>query len=359
MAGKLDSSLSSLSLSWMAWLRSSDEAGIIGVLMPARCRCAALASTISRQCGYRSVFVAMIVATGQISSACRMNVISGSVNSWLVSDSISTASASGSRPSVADRCGWPCPPTPGVSMNARPPLSSGLGAATSTRSTSRPPAAGARRRSLLRSAGGISITSGVDAVAVVDDQPGRCLLAVVDDGGQHRGLVVADPRDGHVEQRVEQLTLALLELTRDHHPDLRVGDPRLGNLEPLHQVAAAVEVGDLAGVVDQLDDDLDLARVIRLRHGLPTCSLAVASLTVGVRTGGDHCGPRQACYSVVADQNASMLLLLLEATLDSKVSELSTELSVTVVTSLSVVVSVSTEESTVVSIELSVVFSLP
>ena len=54
-----------------------------------------------------------------------------------------------------------------------------------------------------------------------------------------------------------------------------------------------------------------------------------------------------------------MLLLLLEATLDSKVSELSTELSVTVVTSLSVVVSVSTEESTVVSIELSVVFSLP
>ncbi len=36
-----------------------------------------------------------------------MKVISGSVNSWLVSLIISMASASGSRPSVADRCGWP------------------------------------------------------------------------------------------------------------------------------------------------------------------------------------------------------------------------------------------------------------
>ena len=51
MAGKLDSSLSSLSLSWMAWLRSSDDAGIIGIDSPARCRCALLASTIWRQCG--------------------------------------------------------------------------------------------------------------------------------------------------------------------------------------------------------------------------------------------------------------------------------------------------------------------
>ncbi len=55
-----------------------------------------------------------------------MKVISGSVNSWLVSLIISIASASGSRPSVADRCGWPWPPTPGVSMNASPLLSRGL-----------------------------------------------------------------------------------------------------------------------------------------------------------------------------------------------------------------------------------------
>ena len=52
---------------------------------PARCRCAALASTIWRQCGYRSVLVATTAPTGQISWAWRMNRISGSVNSWLVS----------------------------------------------------------------------------------------------------------------------------------------------------------------------------------------------------------------------------------------------------------------------------------
>lgn len=51
MAGKLDSSLSSVSLAVTAWLRSSDETGRIGVGTPARCRCAVLASTISRQCG--------------------------------------------------------------------------------------------------------------------------------------------------------------------------------------------------------------------------------------------------------------------------------------------------------------------
>ena len=89
-----------------------------------------------------------------------MKVISGSVNSWLASLIISIASASGSRPSVADRCGCPWPPTPGVSTKARPCLSSGLLAVTSTRSTSRPRASGARRRSFLRLAGGIAITSG-------------------------------------------------------------------------------------------------------------------------------------------------------------------------------------------------------
>ena len=167
-------------------------------------------------------------ATGQISRACRMNVISGSVNSWLVSLTISIASASGSRPSVADRCGWPCPPTPGVSTNARPPLSSGLGAVTSTRSTSRPPACGARRRSLRRSAGGISTRSGSSPSGRRHHQPRRGLLAVGHHGGQHGRLVVTDPGHRHVEQRVEQLALALLELTGDHHPDLRVADAPLG-----------------------------------------------------------------------------------------------------------------------------------
>ena len=51
MAGKFDSSLSSLSLSEMAWLRSIADAGSIGVVMPARRRWVVLASTTCRQCG--------------------------------------------------------------------------------------------------------------------------------------------------------------------------------------------------------------------------------------------------------------------------------------------------------------------
>ena len=38
MAGKFDSSLSSLSFIWIAWLRSTDETGITGSVKPARCR---------------------------------------------------------------------------------------------------------------------------------------------------------------------------------------------------------------------------------------------------------------------------------------------------------------------------------
>ncbi|CKT03959.1 Uncharacterised protein [Mycobacterium tuberculosis] len=156
IAGKLDSSLSSLSLSVTAWLRNSDETAMIGIGTRARCRCAALALTISRQRGYRSVLVATTAPTGQIWWACRTNHISGSVNSWLVSLTTKTASASGSSPSVADRWGCPRPPTPGVSINASPPRSSGLGAPTSTRNTSRPPACGARRTSVLMSSTGMS-----------------------------------------------------------------------------------------------------------------------------------------------------------------------------------------------------------
>ncbi len=100
-------------------------------------------------------------ATGQMRCACRMNHISGSVSSWLVSLTMISASALGSSPSVADRCGCPWPPTPGVSMNVSPPCSSGLGAAISTRSTSRLPACGARRRSVLMSS--IGMSTGVDS----------------------------------------------------------------------------------------------------------------------------------------------------------------------------------------------------
>ena len=132
---------------------------------------------------------------------------------------------------------------------------------------------------------------GLRSVRPGHDQLCRHLLRIGHHRGQHGGLVVADAGHRHIQQRVEQLALALLELAGDHHPDLRVGDtlPRLG--EPLGQVAALVGLGDLPGVVDQLEDDLHLAGVIRLRHGVPfvfESPLAAVRTTVDVPTGGDR-----------------------------------------------------------------------
>ena len=86
IAGKLDSSLSSLSLSCTAWLRSIDDAGIIGSATPARRAGARRWPRRSRaSAGTGRSWSRQSSPTGQISRACRMNVISGSVNSWLVS----------------------------------------------------------------------------------------------------------------------------------------------------------------------------------------------------------------------------------------------------------------------------------
>ncbi len=95
-------------------------------------------------------------------------------------------------------------------------------------------------------------------------QPGRWLLAVGDDGDQRGGLVVPDAGHRHVQQRVQQLALALLELTGDDHPDLRIADPLPRDGQALAQVGAVVELRDGAGVVDQFDDHLHPARVRRL-----------------------------------------------------------------------------------------------
>ncbi len=130
---------------------------------------------------------------------------------------------------------------------------------------------------------------GLGAVGAGHDQLCGRLLSVGHHGGQHRGLVVADAGHRHIQQRVEQLALALLELAGDHHPDLRIGDARPGLGQPLGQIAAVVGLGDLPGVVDQLEDDLHLAGVIGLRHGVPFVSACGRrSLTVDVPTGGDR-----------------------------------------------------------------------
>src|ERR1700754_693579 len=110
---------------------------------------------------------------------------------------------------------------------------------------------------------------GLAFVGARDDQLRGGLFAIGHHAGDHGGLVVADPRDRHVQQRIEQLTLALLELAGDDDADLRVADPGLGLGHPLDQVAAVGSLGDFARMVDQFNDDLDLAWVVRLRHGVP------------------------------------------------------------------------------------------
>ena len=120
---------------------------------------------------------------------------------------------------------------------------------------------------------------GLGTVGRGHDQLCRHLLRIRHHRGDHCRLVVADPGHRHVEQRVEQLAFALLQLAGDHHADLGIGDAHPGLVEPLGQIPALVGLGDLAGVVDQLEDDVHLARVIRLRHGAPT---------VDAPTGGDR-----------------------------------------------------------------------
>ena len=110
---------------------------------------------------------------------------------------------------------------------------------------------------------------GLGTVGAGEDKLRRGLFAVGHHRGDHRGLVVADAGDRHIQQRVEQLALALFELAGDHHADLRVADPLLCLGHPLGQIAAVLSLGDLDRVVDQFNDDLDLAGVIRLRHGVP------------------------------------------------------------------------------------------
>ena len=76
---------------------------------------------------------------GHMRRAVWRNSSSGPVNSWLASDTNTTASAMGSAPMVAAPWAEPSPPTPGVSTITRPSASSLRGSDTSTELTRRSP----------------------------------------------------------------------------------------------------------------------------------------------------------------------------------------------------------------------------
>ena len=127
---------------------------------------------------------------------------------------------------------------------------------------------------------------GLGTVGAGDDQLRRRLLAVGHHRGEHRGLVVADAGHRHVQQRVEQLALALLELAGDHHPDLRIADALPGLGQPLGQIAAVVEPRRSCSVWS-ISSTMTLT--LRGSFGCVMVSLLLAAVasTVGVPTGGD------------------------------------------------------------------------
>ena len=176
------------------------------------------------------------------------------------------------------------------------------------------------------------------AVGPRDDQPGRGILAVGHHRRQHGALVVADARHGHVQQRVGQLALAALQLACDDDANLGVGDAVLGPRQAFDEVTALSRVGDRAGVVDELDDDLDLsgrlagrhlAGVAGLRHEVPLVGGAGKSSvpTVDVPTGGDRFSiPASDVVWLWSDQKTSTVVST-ELSIELSVAEWSTELS--------------------------------
>ncbi len=91
-------------------------------------------------------------------------------------------------------------------------------------------------------------------VGVGDDQPGGGLLTVSDDGDGGGGLGVADPAHRDVEQCIDQVALALFELTHHHDPGAGVGDPIAGGGHAGGEVLATGGARHVGETVDDLDD---------------------------------------------------------------------------------------------------------
>ncbi len=91
------------------------------------------------------------------------------------------------------------------------------------------------------------------------------------DGG---GDVVVDRADRRVDQRVDELALALLELADDQDADVRVGETGAGGVQPLGEIGPFVGGGRLERQVDELDrlryrHDSTPPPSCRSRHRLP------------------------------------------------------------------------------------------
>jgi hypothetical protein len=185
------------------------------------------------------------MTVGQAASACRRKVTSGPVNSLDASDTRITASAVGSAASVLAEWLDARPPTPGVSTKTRPSLridrgqqrlgaddGSAVGALDVT-------ADGAghlldRDRHLLRLGQGAA-----GRRRPRREQEGAGGLGAVAHLHRHRGRhVVVDRAYRSVDQRVDELALALFELPDHEHPDRRVREPAGRVPQPSDEIVA-------------------------------------------------------------------------------------------------------------------------
>ncbi len=86
------------------------------------------------------------------------------------------------------------------------------------------------------------------------EHPGRRLLGVRHRGGHAGGDVVVDRAGRRVDEGVDELALALLELSDHDHADAGITQPRPGLLESLGEIGAADRRGERPEVVHDLRD---------------------------------------------------------------------------------------------------------
>ena len=165
--------------------------------------------------------------------AAPRNSSSGPVYSWAASETSSTASALGSADMVAAPCAEPSPPTPGR-VDQHQPAGQQL-ARQPDLGVAQPGPAGrlAGLGDVLGQLRGRDLGPGrLAARRALPDQGDGGGLGVPHHGRHRGGDVVVDRAHRRVDQRVHQLALALLELADDQYPDVGVGQPLAGRLQP-------------------------------------------------------------------------------------------------------------------------------
>jgi hypothetical protein len=110
------------------------------------------------------------------------------------------------------------------------------------------------------------------AVPAPLDDPRRGLRRVADDRGHAGGDVIVDRTRRSVDQRIDELALALLELADDDDSDARIEQPIPGLLQALREVGSACGCREAADLADAFCDRFPSGA--QFRHVLPQCPVS-------------------------------------------------------------------------------------